>query len=88
MLPFWKFETGAGVICDINGDISFLVGGGGEVFQNEQLAQNLCKWQKWAINIIFFNMQELGFPGVEIGSHINEWNLDAPELEPVFAVSN
>ena len=35
----------------------------------------------------FFNMQELGFPGVEIGSHINEWNLDAPELEPVFAVS-
>ena len=59
------------------------------MFQNEQLAQNLCKWQKWAINIIFLLiMQELGFPGVEIGSHINEWNLDAPELEPVFAVSN
>lgn len=34
------------------------------------------------------NMQELGFPGVEIGSHVNEWNLDASELEPVFAVSN
>ncbi|XP_020627562.1 2-amino-3-carboxymuconate-6-semialdehyde decarboxylase-like [Orbicella faveolata] len=32
-------------------------------------------------------VKELGFPGVEIGSHINEWNLDAPELEPVFAVS-
>ena len=28
-----------------------------------------------------------GFPGVQIGSHINEWNLDAPELLPVFAAS-
>lgn len=34
-----------------------------------------------------FILQELGFPGVEVGSHINEWNLDAPELQPVFAVS-
>ena len=24
---------------------------------------------------------------MEIGSHINDWNLDAPELQPVFAVS-
>lgn len=32
-------------------------------------------------------VKELGFPGVEIGSHINEWNLDAPELEPVFAAA-
>ena len=30
--------------------------------------------------------QELGFPGVQIGSHINEWNMDAPELQSVFAV--
>lgn len=28
--------------------------------------------------------QELGFPGVQIGSHINDWNLDAPELQPIF----
>lgn len=28
--------------------------------------------------------QELGFPGVQIGSHINDWNLDAPELLPIF----
>ncbi|XP_076465480.1 2-amino-3-carboxymuconate-6-semialdehyde decarboxylase-like [Babylonia areolata] len=30
---------------------------------------------------------ELGLPGVQIGSHINEWNLDAEELLPVFAAA-
>jgi aminocarboxymuconate-semialdehyde decarboxylase len=29
-------------------------------------------------------MKQLGFPGVEIGSHVNLWNLDAPELFPIF----
>ncbi|KAI8814143.1 hypothetical protein BJ742DRAFT_786560 [Cladochytrium replicatum] len=30
-------------------------------------------------------VQELGLPGIQIGSHINEWNLDAPELDPIWA---
>ena len=34
----------------------------------------------------FLNFQELKFPGVEIGSHINDWNLDAPELTPFWQV--
>lgn len=29
-------------------------------------------------------VKELGFPGVQIGSHVNSWNLDADELFPVF----
>jgi aminocarboxymuconate-semialdehyde decarboxylase len=29
-------------------------------------------------------MQELGFSGIEIGSHVNDWNLNAPELFPFF----
>ena len=28
---------------------------------------------------------ELGMPGVQIGTHVNAWNLDQPELFPVFA---
>lgn len=32
-------------------------------------------------------VKELGFPGVQIGSHINNWELSAPELAPIYAVS-
>ncbi len=32
-------------------------------------------------------VNQLGFPGVQIGSHINTWDLNAPELYPVYAVS-
>lgn len=31
-------------------------------------------------------VKELGFPGVQIGSHINNWDLNAPELLPFYAV--
>jgi len=27
---------------------------------------------------------DLGLAGIEVGTHVNEWNLDAPELFPVF----
>ncbi|XP_071943728.1 2-amino-3-carboxymuconate-6-semialdehyde decarboxylase-like [Antedon mediterranea] len=32
-------------------------------------------------------IKELGFPGIEIGSHVNDWNLDAPELQSFFAAA-
>ena len=32
-------------------------------------------------------VKELGLQGVEIGSHINEWNLDVETLEPVYAAA-
>ena len=30
--------------------------------------------------------KKIGLSGIEIGSHINQWNLDAPELFPVFEI--
>jgi len=29
-------------------------------------------------------MQDLGLKGIQIGSHVNQWNLNAPELFPIF----
>lgn len=29
-------------------------------------------------------VKDLKFPGVQIGSHINSWNLDSPELNPFW----
>ncbi len=29
-------------------------------------------------------MKELGLAGIEIGTHVNEWNLDSPEIFPVL----
>jgi aminocarboxymuconate-semialdehyde decarboxylase len=33
-------------------------------------------------------MRELGFAGVQIGSHVNEWNLSDEELFPVFEAAS
>ncbi|XP_033087583.1 2-amino-3-carboxymuconate-6-semialdehyde decarboxylase isoform X2 [Trachypithecus francoisi] len=32
-------------------------------------------------------VKELGFPGVQIGTHVNEWDLNARELFPVYAAA-
>jgi aminocarboxymuconate-semialdehyde decarboxylase len=32
-------------------------------------------------------LKELGLAGLQIGSHVNEWNLSAPELSPFFAAA-
>lgn len=68
---------------------------------NDDLAKTIKKHPKRFVGLGTLPMQapdlavqeltrcvmELGFPGVEIGSHVNEWNLDASELEPVFAAA-
>ena len=39
---------------------------------------------KLAIKELERCVNELGLAGVEIGSHVNDWNLNAPDLFPVF----
>ena len=67
-------------------------------FLNDQLCESIKKHPTRFIGLGTVPMQapdlaikemlrcrnELGFPGVQIGSHVNEWNLDAPELEPFW----
>ncbi|PFX33854.1 2-amino-3-carboxymuconate-6-semialdehyde decarboxylase [Stylophora pistillata] len=68
---------------------------------NDDLAKTVKKYPKRFVGLGTLPMQApdlavqeltrcvkvLGFPGVEIGSHINDWNLDDPELQPVFAAA-
>ena len=32
------------------------------------------------------SVHDLSLPGFQIGSHIGDWNLDAPELYPIYKV--
>ncbi|KAK2570401.1 2-amino-3-carboxymuconate-6-semialdehyde decarboxylase [Acropora cervicornis] len=54
---------------------------------NDDLAKTVKKYPKRFVGLGTLPMQELDFPGVEIGSHINDWNLDTLELDPVFAAA-
>ncbi|XP_034641119.1 2-amino-3-carboxymuconate-6-semialdehyde decarboxylase isoform X1 [Trachemys scripta elegans] len=40
-----------------------------------------------AVKEMYRCVNELGFPGVQIGSHINEWDLNAPDLFAVYAAA-
>lgn len=68
---------------------------------NDDLAATVAKYPKRFVALGTLPMQapelaiqelrrcvtELNFPGIMIGSHINNWNLDADELQPVFKVA-
>lgn len=66
-------------------------------FLNDDLAQSIAPYKKNYIGLGTLPMQdtdlaikelerckELGFPGVQIGSNINDKNLDEPEFYPIF----
>ncbi|MBP9151187.1 MAG: amidohydrolase [Flavobacteriales bacterium] len=66
-------------------------------FLNDDLAQSIAPFKKNYIGLGTLPMQdtdlaikelqhckELGFPGVQIGSNINDKNLDEPEFYPIF----
>ncbi|XP_030066242.1 2-amino-3-carboxymuconate-6-semialdehyde decarboxylase isoform X2 [Microcaecilia unicolor] len=37
-----------------------------------------------AVQELYRCVKELGFPGVQIGSHINDWDLNSPEIYPFY----
>jgi aminocarboxymuconate-semialdehyde decarboxylase len=66
-------------------------------FLNDDLAQSIAPYKKNYIGLGTLPMQdtdlaikelerckELGFPGIQIGSNINDKNLDEPEFYPIF----
>ncbi|XP_007494148.1 2-amino-3-carboxymuconate-6-semialdehyde decarboxylase isoform X1 [Monodelphis domestica] len=68
---------------------------------NNDLATTVAKYPKRFVGLGTLPMQapdlavkemhrcvkELGFPGIQIGSHINEWDLNSKELFPVYAAA-
>lgn len=42
---------------------------------------------KMAVKELEHCVQELTFPGVQIGSHVNKWNLSDPALDPFFSAA-
>lgn len=83
MFSYWaKPEHGLDIARYLNDDIAATVrqhpkrflGLGTLPMQNPQAA---CRELERCV-------RDLGFPGVQIGSHVNDWNLNAPELFPVF----
>jgi len=66
-------------------------------FLNDHIAEVVAKYPKRFVGLGTLPMQstelsiaelerckEIGLKGIQIGSHINNWNLDAPELYPIF----
>ncbi|MCX6290940.1 MAG: amidohydrolase family protein [Bacteroidetes bacterium] len=69
-------------------------------FLNDHIAEIVQRYPKRFIGLGTIPLQDpdlailemercrkIGLPGVQIGSHVNEWNLDAAELFPVFAAA-
>ena len=67
------------------------------IFLNDHIAEICAKYPKRFIGLGTLPMQspelaiqelsrckEIGLKGIQIGTHINDWNLDAPELFPIF----
>ena len=67
------------------------------VFLNDHIAEICAKYPKRFVGLGTLPMQapelaiaelrrckEIGLQGIQIGTHINDWNLDAPELFPIF----
>ena len=67
------------------------------IFLNDHIAEICAKHPKRFVGLGTLPMQspdlaiqelrrckEIGLKGIQIGTHINDWNLDAPELFPVF----
>lgn len=67
-----KFELENGSLLDR--DFSYVLGLGTLPMQAPELA----------IEELRRCVNDLGLAGVQIGSHVNDWNLDAPELFPIF----
>ncbi|CAH3183345.1 unnamed protein product [Porites lobata] len=86
MFSYWaKPEDTLDLCCILNDDLAKIV----KKYPKRFVGLGTLPMQapELAVQELTRCVKELGFPGVEIGSHINNWNLDAPELDPVFAAA-
>jgi aminocarboxymuconate-semialdehyde decarboxylase len=83
MFAYWaKPEDALYVAKTLNDDIASIVQEDPTSFQG--LGTVPLQDPELAIGELERCVNELGLRGIEIGTHVNDWNLDAPELFPVF----
>lgn len=87
MFSYWtKPADGLDLSCFLNDHLASVIDAHPRRFS--ALGTVPLQSPKLAVKELERCIEALGFAGVQIGTHVNDWNLDAPELFPFFEAAS